>query len=200
MHPPARECARLKQFDPHLRFGWLGRKRQHPDELNAGHFCVIRLRKPRHPSTPIGWRWETVPNHGPFFSADGTPFKRDWSGELVPYLDTVVDKTLGFVAHDVCSGAFMDSQFRKRWTIKEQEEAFRKRILQMSGQWKEAFDGQVAEMTGLMEMEHRKMNIRGEVLTKEDIRQALAEEPHMKEIIEKGVNFDDYLLGQVGLK
>jgi hypothetical protein len=118
----------------------------------------------------------------------------------VPYLDKVIDPVIGFDASDVMTGTFVNHQFRRKWTIKEEKAAFNARARYQAGLWNEGFNARVSEMTGLMEMEHRKMNVRSEVVTKEDIKDALKQEPRMAEIVEAGgtVQWDKYHTEQVG--
>ena len=167
--------------------------------MNAGNFCIIRLRRPRHPSS-LGYKWRDVWTAGPLFAGDGTPYKRDWHGEMIPYLDRVVDANIGWDPGDVMRGDFMGAQLRRKWTQEQEAAAFRARTLEQAATWKSQFDQQAELLSGLTALEHKKMNIRGEVITKEDIRQAIKDEPRMQRILDEGVNFDKYLLSQVGLE
>jgi hypothetical protein len=146
----------------------------------------LRLRAPRS-NAFIGWKWESVPTAGPFFSRTGRPFSRDWDDDRILYLDYVIDHKSGFTATDVNNGTFTAyQQHVKRRRIEDELREYFDHQAKVGADYQAYFDARVAENAEQLEREHRKMNVRGEVLTREDINAALAAEPRMKAIVDHG--------------
>ncbi len=136
MHAPAFACELLYRKRPDLRLAWEGQPGA-PDELNAGHFCIVRLVPTRKAGTPeqpkiVEDFWDTRlaydekmfvfsnirAERGPVFSRSGG-LARDWDAlSLVPVIIQRCTKERGMSTEDIFSGRFV-----KMFEIMDHEEA-----------------------------------------------------------------------------
>ena len=74
MHAPDWVCTELERIHPWVRLGWLGEKRQSPDEeLNKGSFFLLQLYHARDAALTMYCPWEDA---GPVWGSRYDPLRR----------------------------------------------------------------------------------------------------------------------------